>query len=68
MIVLYDATGEARPLSAYENFSITHKLDGCDEMTFYVDTIMSSTRCCMRRLASLQMRMNGSSRKSTTIK
>lgn len=38
MIVLYDATGEARPLSAYENFSITHKLDGCDEMTFYVDT------------------------------
>jgi phage minor structural protein len=38
MIVLYDATGEAHPLSAYDNFSITHKLDGCDEMTFYVDT------------------------------
>ena len=38
MIVLYDATGEAYPLTAYENFSITHKLDGCDEMTFYVDT------------------------------
>ena len=38
MIVLYDATGEARPLAAYENHSITHKLDGCDEMTFYVDT------------------------------
>lgn len=38
MIVLYDATGEARPLAAYENFSIKHKLDGCDEMTFYVDT------------------------------
>ena len=38
MIVLYDATGEAHPLAAYENFSIKHILDGCDEMTFYVDT------------------------------
>lgn len=38
MIVLYDATGEAHPLTAYENLSIKHKLDGCDEMTFYVDT------------------------------
>ena len=38
MIVFYDASGTPQPLSAYEDFSIKHKLDGCDEMTFCVDT------------------------------
>jgi len=65
MIVLYDATGEAHPLSAYDNFSITHKLDGCDEMTFYVDTHHEQYPLLYEEA---QMRMNGSSRKSTTIK
>lgn len=38
MIVFFDANGVKTPLSAYEDFSITHKLDGCDEMSFCVDT------------------------------
>ena len=38
MIKFYDATGEAHPITAYEDFSITHELDGCDKMTFYLDT------------------------------
>lgn len=37
MIVFYDATGTPVPLDDYEDFSVTHKLDGCDEMTFSLD-------------------------------
>lgn len=37
MIVFYDATGTPVPLDDYEDFSVTHKLDGCDEMTFRLD-------------------------------
>ena len=38
MIVFFDANGVKTPLSAYEDFCITHKIDGCDEMTFCLDT------------------------------
>lgn len=38
MIVFYDAFGDPHPLSAYEDFCITHNLDGCDTMTFCIDT------------------------------
>ena len=37
MIVFYDSSGVATPLNGYENLSVTHCLDGCDTMTFYVD-------------------------------
>ena len=37
MIAFFDADGNKIPLEDYENFSITHKLDGCDTMTFYLD-------------------------------
>ena len=37
MVVIYDANGVPTPLNGYEDLSITHKLDGCDEMTFYVN-------------------------------
>lgn len=38
MIAFFDANGVKTPLSAYEDFCITHKIDGCDKMTFCVDT------------------------------
>lgn len=38
MIVFFDANGVKTPLSAYEDFCITHKNDGCDTMTFCLDT------------------------------
>lgn len=38
MIAFFDANGVKTPLSAYEDFYITHKIDGCDKMTFCVDT------------------------------
>lgn len=38
MIVFYDAAGSPVPLEDYEDYSVTHKLDGCDEMTFSLDT------------------------------
>lgn len=34
MIVFYDVNGNPVPLDDYEDYSITHKLDGCDVMTF----------------------------------
>lgn len=37
MIAFYDSNGVATPLNGYSDLSITHKLDGCDTMTFYVD-------------------------------
>lgn len=37
MIVFYDEKGNAVPLDDYEDYSITHKLDGCDTMTFSLD-------------------------------
>lgn len=38
MIRYIDASGEQHPISGYTDFSIKHKLDGCDKMTFCVDT------------------------------
>lgn len=38
MIKFYDANENAIPLDDYEDYSITHKLDGCDVMTFSLDT------------------------------
>lgn len=37
MIAFFDADGVKTPLSAYEDFCITHKNDGCDTMSFCVD-------------------------------
>ena len=37
MIVFYDAAGEPHPISDYENYSITHMLDGCDVLSFCLD-------------------------------
>lgn len=38
MISFYDASGELHPLVGYEDWSIAHEQDGCDGMTFFVDT------------------------------
>ena len=38
MIAFYDSTGELIPVKVYEDYSITHKSDGCDQMQFFVDT------------------------------
>lgn len=38
MIAFFDKDGVKTPLSAYEDFCVTHKIDGCDEMSFCVDT------------------------------
>lgn len=38
MIRLTDINGEQHPLTAYDNFHIKHKYDGCDVMSFCVDT------------------------------
>jgi len=38
MILLCDPSGDYYPISSYEDFSITHKLDGCDVMSFCVPT------------------------------
>lgn len=38
MIAFYDKTGELLPVQVYEDYSITHKSDGCDQMQFFVDT------------------------------
>lgn len=38
MISFYNNLGEKFPLSGYESFYIRHKLDGCDQMSFILDT------------------------------
>jgi phage minor structural protein len=38
LIAFYDITGELIPVKVYEDYSITHKSDGCDQMQFFVDT------------------------------
>lgn len=38
MIRFTDASGEQHPISGYTDFYIKHKLDGCDKMSFCVDT------------------------------
>lgn len=38
MISFYDTVGELIPVKVYEDYSITHKSDGCDQMQFFVDT------------------------------
>ena len=38
MIKLLDASGELHPLTAYTDYHIKHKYDGCDIMTFCFDT------------------------------
>ena len=38
MIAFFDKDGVKTPLSAYEDFCVTHKIDGCDEMSFCIDT------------------------------
>lgn len=38
MIRFTSASGEQFPISGYTDFHITHKLDGCDKMSFCVDT------------------------------
>lgn len=38
MIAFYNNTGELLPVQVYEDYSITHKSDGCDQMQFFVDT------------------------------
>ncbi len=38
MIAFYDSTGELILVKVYEDYSITHKSDGCDQMQFFVDT------------------------------
>ena len=37
MLKIYDSKGDSFPLADYEDFCITHKLDGCDEMSFCLD-------------------------------
>lgn len=37
MIAFYDSNGVLTPLKGYEDLSVTHKLNGCDTMTFYID-------------------------------
>ena len=37
MLKIYDSKGDSFPLSDYEDFCITHKLDGCDKMSFILD-------------------------------
>ena len=34
MIAFYDSTGELILVKVYEDYSITHKSDGCDQMQF----------------------------------
>lgn len=38
MLAFYDINNVLTPLFAYEEFCITHKLDGCDKMSFCVNT------------------------------
>lgn len=44
MISFFDAGGELHPLSGYEDWSITHEQDGCDTMTFFVNTKLPQYR------------------------
>lgn len=37
MIEFYDASGEPHLITDYENYSITHMLDGCDVLSFCLD-------------------------------
>ncbi len=37
MLKIYDVNGDSFPLTDYEEFCITHKLDGCDKMSFCLD-------------------------------
>ncbi|MBQ4447432.1 MAG: phage tail protein [Clostridia bacterium] len=38
MIKFYDSSGQAHALNGYENHKVKHVLDGCDEMSFTLDT------------------------------
>ena len=38
MLRFTDAAGEQHPISSYEEFKIKHVMDGCDTMSFEMDT------------------------------